>query len=176
MKGETEMGASRVLERVRAGIMTLARASVSRIDSEGRVFVAAPNEDGAEVACDVLEDSAGRDPAISAGQAVLVAWATGSSLRPVVLGPIADRLTPAPQHGEARPTAQAAGPTRPGGDSVERIEGKRIHVSASEELVLECGPAEIRITADGKIVIRGEHVLSRARGTHRIKGGSVAIN
>ncbi len=170
------MGASRVLEQVRAGTLTLTRASISRIDSEGRVFLAAPNDDGAEIACDVLEGSAGRDPAISAGQVVLVAWASGSPLRPVLLGPIADRLALAAEHGEARLAAQAARPPDPADDSVERIEGKRILVNASEELVLECGPAEIRITADGKIVIRGEHVLSRARGTQRIKGGSVAIN
>ncbi len=170
------MGASRVLEQVRAGSMALARAAVSRIDSAGRVFLAASDDDGAEIACDVLEVSAGRDRAIAVGQAVLVAWANGSPLRPILLGPIAERLTPAPERGEARPADQAAGPTAPGEGSVERIEGRKIHVSASEELVLECGPAEIRITADGKIVIRGEHVLSRARGTHRIKGGSVAIN
>ncbi len=173
------MGASRVLEQARAGTMTLTRAAVSRIDSAGRVFLAASDDDGAEIACDVLEVSAGRDRAIAVGQAVLVAWANGSPLRPILLGPIAERLTPAPERGEARPADQAAGPagpTGPGEGSVERIEGRKNHDSASEELVLECGPAEIRITGDGKIVIRGEHVLSRARGTHRIKGGSVAIN
>lgn len=169
------MGPTRILEQVEAGSMTLSREMVSRVDGEGRVFLRASEDHAPEIACDVLEGSAGRDPAICAGQSVLVAWAAGSRLRPVLLGAIAGRLTPASESGGAA-AAQAAVPGKPEGSSEERIEGKRIRVSASEELVLECGPAFIRITADGKIVIRGEHVLSRARGTQRIKGGSVAIN
>ena len=168
------MGASRVLEQVQAGSMTLSREVVSRIDGEGRVFLRASEDGAPEIACDVLAGSAGREPAVSAGQSVLVAWAASSGLRPVVLGTIAGCLTPAAAG--TRFAHQATLPGKPEGGSEERIEAKKIHVSASEELVLECGPALIRITADGKIVIRGEHVLSRARGTQRIKGGSVAIN
>jgi len=47
---------------------------------------------------------------------------------------------------------------------------------ASEELVLACGSASISLRADGKIKIRGEDVVTRARRTHWIKGGVVLIN
>ena len=49
-------------------------------------------------------------------------------------------------------------------------------IEADEELLLRVGESSIKISRDGKVVIRGEHVLTRAKGTNRIKGGSVAIN
>jgi hypothetical protein len=61
-------------------------------------------------------------------------------------------------------------------DSPLKLESRDIVVEAGDTLTLKCGEASIQITRDGKIVIRGEHILSRAKGTQRIKGGSVAIN
>jgi hypothetical protein len=56
------------------------------------------------------------------------------------------------------------------------IEGRTVRIEAGDELTLQCGAASITIVRDGRVIIRGEHVLTRARGTNRIKGGSVAIN
>ena len=49
----------------------------------------------------------------------------------------------------------------------------RLH---EKEIVLECGEGSITIRKDGKIVIKGTHLLSRAAGVNRIKGGQVNIN
>jgi len=56
------------------------------------------------------------------------------------------------------------------------VDGKRITIEAKEEVVLKCGTGSITLRKDGKITIRGTHLLSRASGRNRIKGGSVDIN
>jgi len=49
-------------------------------------------------------------------------------------------------------------------------------MEARKNLVLRCGAGSITLRADGKVLIRGKDLVARARRTHRIKGGSVAIN
>ncbi len=49
-------------------------------------------------------------------------------------------------------------------------------MEACESLVLQCGKARIALRADGRIEILAGEIVSRARGTHRIQGGSVQIN
>jgi hypothetical protein len=56
------------------------------------------------------------------------------------------------------------------------IDGKRVTFDAQEEIVLRCGKASIILSRDGKIVIKGTHLLSRSRGMNKIKGGAVHIN
>jgi hypothetical protein len=63
----------------------------------------------------------------------------------------------------------------PGQVEVE-ADGERLVVSAREQLVLRCGKASITLTRAGRVIIRGESLLSRSSGVNRIKGGSVQIN
>jgi hypothetical protein len=56
------------------------------------------------------------------------------------------------------------------------VDGERVTFDAKEEIVLRCGKASITLTRAGKVLIRGEYVLSRSSGVNRIKGGSVQIN
>jgi hypothetical protein len=49
-------------------------------------------------------------------------------------------------------------------------------ISAEREIVLCCGASSIRLQADGKIIIKGREILSRAKGNHKIQGGMVYIN
>ncbi len=55
-------------------------------------------------------------------------------------------------------------------------DGERMIVSAKEQLVLRCGKASITLTKAGKVLIKGNYVLSRSSGVNRIKGGSVQLN
>ena len=57
-----------------------------------------------------------------------------------------------------------------------QLDGKRMTFCAEQEIVLRCGEASITLTRAGKVIIRGEYLLSRSTGTNRIKGGSVQIN
>lgn len=53
---------------------------------------------------------------------------------------------------------------------------ERVLVEALAELVLKCGAGSITLRKDGKIIVRGTHLLSRSSGPIRIKGGHVEIN
>lgn len=71
-----------------------------------------------------------------------------------------------------RPGAEATD-----GDAVEaRVDGRRVEIEGRDEIVLKCGEASITLRRNGRVVIRGAQVETRAAGLNRIRGGSVAIN
>ncbi len=51
-----------------------------------------------------------------------------------------------------------------------------VQISANSSLKLSCGSGSIEMRSDGKILTRGVDVVSLAKQTQRIKGGSVQIN
>lgn len=53
---------------------------------------------------------------------------------------------------------------------------RTLRIAAGEELTIECGKSKIHLRADGRIEIRGEHLVSRSRGPNKVKGGSVHLN
>ena len=55
-------------------------------------------------------------------------------------------------------------------------DGDRTVIEAGKEMVLKCGEGSITIKKEGRIVIRGKEIISRASGTNKIKGGSVELN
>lgn len=55
-------------------------------------------------------------------------------------------------------------------------DGKRVRVTADERLELRCGKATILMERDGRITIRGAHIVSHASGAQRIRGGSINLN
>ena len=55
-------------------------------------------------------------------------------------------------------------------------DGEAVHITAERELVLTCGDASIRMTSDGRITLRGERIVSHAKGANRVRGGSVHLN
>ena len=85
------------------------------------------------------------------GQRVVLAFVDGDLQRPLVLAlldaPLAAAVTP-----------------------------RTLRVAAGEELRIECGKSSIWLRADGRIEIRGEHLVSRSRGPNKVKGGSVHLN
>jgi Domain of unknown function (DUF6484) len=56
------------------------------------------------------------------------------------------------------------------------VDGKRVSIVATDELVLKCGSASITLRSNGRVVVRGAHVETDAQGVNRIKGGTVKIN
>jgi len=57
-----------------------------------------------------------------------------------------------------------------------KIRAEELDFEASSKITLECGKASITLHRDGKIVVRGVHLLSRASGVNRIRGGSIELN
>lgn len=56
------------------------------------------------------------------------------------------------------------------------VDGKRVVIQGKEEIVLVCGESSITLRRDGRIVVRGRSVETRATGVNRVKGGAVEIN
>ena len=56
------------------------------------------------------------------------------------------------------------------------IDGKRIVFNAEKEIVLRCGRSSVILKANGKVVIKGVEITSRASRANKIKGPAVNIN
>jgi len=56
------------------------------------------------------------------------------------------------------------------------VDGARVRICARDEVVIACGQASITLRRNGRVVIRGIHVETRAAGTNRIRGGQVRVN
>lgn len=106
----------------------------------------------------------------SLGREVLLVFEKGDPDRPIVVGLIGSFLEDIVSMEINQPDSHEI-------DSKEALlDGKRVNLKAKEEIVLKCGKGSVTIRKDGKIVIKGTHILSRSSGPHRIKGGSVNIN
>jgi hypothetical protein len=53
---------------------------------------------------------------------------------------------------------------------------KHVAIEAAESLTLKCGETSVELRADGKVLIKGEDVTVRAKGTQRIRASTVSIN
>jgi hypothetical protein len=98
--------------------------------------------------CELLQTSA-LPPAVKPGDPVIFSPPESPDKKGIVLGVV----------------------TAPGAGKAEKLV-----LEAGKEIVIQCGEGSITVSADGRIAIKGSHLLSRAKGINKIKGGSVAIN
>lgn len=102
------------------------------------------------------------------GDTVVCAWLESSGNNGIVLSP-GDAVLYS-QHAEGAPPIVLGRIGRYGQPAA------RIELEAGQTLSLKCGEASIDLRADGKVMVRGEDVLLRAKGTQRIRAGTVSIN
>lgn len=102
------------------------------------------------------------------GRDVLLLFEVGDPNRPIIIGLMDDPLDHLVSMELTAPSVQKPNDVR--------VDGKRVTIEAQEEVVLKCGAGSITLRRDGKIIIKGTHLLSRSSGQNRIKGGSVQIN
>jgi len=95
--------------------------------------------------------------ASDAGCRVVVAFEGSDPARPVIVG---------------RLQGTRAAPPPP----VCTVDGERVQIQARRQIELRCGDASIVLTEAGKVLIKGNFVLSRSRGANKIKGAHVDIN
>lgn len=127
---------------------------------EGRVpLVCYPGQNGnAAIAARSTIDLQGKH----IGQQVVLMFEGNDPEKPIIMGVL---------------QGKEGWPTDPQPNQVEvDADGQRMIVSAKEQLVLRCGKASITLTKAGKVLIKGNYVLSRSSGVNRIKGGSVQLN
>jgi hypothetical protein len=82
---------------------------------------------------------------------------------PLIVGFIRDRLSAASRTNQRAPV-----------DVV--LDGRRMVFTASQEIVLRCGKGSIYLGRDGKIVVKGVNIISRASGANKVRGAAVKIN
>lgn len=104
------------------------------------------------------------------GRRVVLAFEGGDPERPVVMG-LVQRAEPAPSA-----SADAAARLPVGAARRVRVDGDTVTIEADRELELRCGQSSITLRASGEVYLKGVKIVSRARGTHKIKGASVLIN
>ena len=109
------------------------------------------------------------DTAVADCQPVVVLFENGDRTKPIIVGFIETIPAPAPA---PPPSAAPDAPPVVEAD----VDGKRVRVTAQDEIVLQCGPASITLRRNGRVLIRGTYVETRSDGTNRIKGGQVQIN
>ena len=108
------------------------------------------------------------DAAIADRQQAVVVFEGGDRSKPIVIGFIAPIETEAP--------AVEPEPSPPPHIIEADVDGKRVRVTAQDEIVLQCGSASITLRRNGRVVVRGTYVETHSDGTNRIKGGQVQIN
>lgn len=57
-----------------------------------------------------------------------------------------------------------------------KVDDRNVVIEGKESVTLKCGIGEISLRKNGKVVVKGMEVISRAKRTNKIKGGAVAIN
>lgn len=92
-----------------------------------------------------------------AGAKIVVGFDKGNVRAPIIIGRLHERQAP-----QAVPAC--------------RLDGDRMVLRAEREIELRCGEASIVLTRAGKVLIRGNYVLTRSRGANKIKGAFVDIN
>ena len=56
------------------------------------------------------------------------------------------------------------------------VDNESLEFTARQRIVLRCGAASITLTKSGKVIIRGNYVLSRSSGINVVQGGMVRLN
>lgn len=97
------------------------------------------------------------------GREVLVIFENGEMDKPVIVGVI-----------EPHALQEAPVPVSP--PVKVQADGERHIIEAEREIVLRCGDASITLTRAGKVIIRGNYILSRSAGYNKIKGAAIDIN
>jgi hypothetical protein len=91
------------------------------------------------------------------GDTVLLMFDEGDAERPIIVGVVRDRF-------DVGRAAQ------------QKIAAAAVLVEGSEEVTLRCGESSLTLRKDGKAVLKGSDVVSRASRSNRIKGSTVQIN
>lgn len=98
------------------------------------------------------------------GATIVVLLEGGNVRRPIVLGAV-----------RAQSAVNPAAPGR--ADAVVvTADDQRMVLSAEREIVLRCGDASITLTRAGKVIIKGNYIVSRSSGYNKIKGAAIDIN
>jgi Domain of unknown function (DUF6484) len=130
--------------------------TVVRVAPDGRPFVEFPGHRG-ELPARTTVSTPTTAPGELLGWPVLLIFEDADPSRPIIVGFVRDSLT------VVEPVQQP-------------LRKARVLIEGEEEIVLRCGEGSICLTADGRIVIKGTRLMSRASETNKVRGAVVLIN
>jgi hypothetical protein len=107
-------------------------------------------------------------PESLAGMPVMLVFENGDPTLPIVVGRVRETLV-----SSNRP--QQVGFPAPGPLNAS-VDGRSVTLEAAEEVVLRCGEASITLRKNGRVVVKGIDIVSRASRTNKIRGAAVSIN
>lgn len=161
-----------------AGVLPIADTDNVRSASHARVgTITALNDDGTvEIQLDgepetltarlaVTTSRERLELAVAERQQAVALFEHGDRTRAIVVGFI-EALLPEPA------PVQPASPQMVEAD----VDGRRVRVTAVDEIVLQCGSASITLRRNGRVIVRGTYIETHSEGTNRIKGGQVLLN
>ncbi|RJT43515.1 hypothetical protein [Rahnella woolbedingensis] len=61
-------------------------------------------------------------------------------------------------------------------DNTTRKDADEVIFSSEKKITLSCGKSSITLYPNGKIVLKGDYILSDAEGVNRLSGGRIDIN
>lgn len=135
---------------------------ISAIKQDGQILIDYQDNSFGQLKARTVIDVAPKD----AEKSVLLVFENNDPQLPVIIGFVRDKA------------AQADS-----GTVLEKrdlkdvlVDGKRLVFDAEKEIELRCGKSSLIMTKDGRIVIKGDKLLSRAREINKIKGAAVRIN
>ncbi len=131
-----------------------ALASVIELTELGDVGVVVPGSPPLRLRCNVLRTADRPTLSLSLGAQVLVLLPGAGEERGVVLGLVAPYETP-------RPDTSAPA---------------ELTLEASRRIELKCGESALTMDAEGRVLVRGRDIVTRAKRTQKIRGGTVHIN
>jgi len=130
--------------------MEIIRGRIINIGEDGKLLVKT-DAGGSKISCDFLRTSAAPLPQLYLGTPVLC---VANESRGYVLGVIQPYL----------PQAEKKE------DPVE------LSLEAKDSIELTCGESVLSMSKNGKIVLRGTDITTRASGQNKIKGATISIN
>lgn len=142
--------------------LAIRHGRIAGISADGEIQVENDNDD-LPVSCEFLRTSAGPLPELHPGDTVLYAM-DELTMRGYVLGVIQKYHTNEQEFN---------------GDfthSETEQDIREIKFNATEKIELRCGESLLMMNQDGKIVVRGTSITTRASGPQKIKGATVQIN
>ncbi len=128
-------------------------ASVIELTEGGDVGVVVPGEPPLRLRCDVLRTADAPTLTLSLGDRVLVLLPATEAGRACVLGRVGVYESPRP---DPVPDART--------------------IEANERLELRCGESALTLDAQGRVLLKGRDVVTRAKRSQKIRAGTVHIN
>lgn len=132
-----------------------ALASIIELTELGDVGVVVPGSPPLRLRCDVLRTADRPTLSLTLGAHVLVMLPGAGEERGVVLGLVAPYETPRP--------AGAAVPSE-------------LTLEASRRIEIKVGESALTMDAEGRVLVKGKDIVTRAKRTQKIRGGTVHIN